>query len=184
MGKMNKNDHSTRKQVDKLDGQYIGALSIWFAYISEKKDQAKLSTGLPRTRFFSISLPCSCFSSKYRLRTQSRNHRASALQCASQKPQSDTPNDPTCQRPHHHHHTFAQTWPETLHFCWGRVYSDDKFVTEFVSPTCTTPLAQVHVGGCCSFQEFQQVCQLLGAVESNFSWWFLQGSKKIYNRSM
>lgn len=76
-------------------------------------------------------------------------------------------NDPACQRPHHHHHTFAQTWPEIVYFCCGRVYNNDNFVTEFVSPTCTTPLAQVHVGGCCSFQEFQQVCQLLGAGESS-----------------
>ena len=129
--------------------------------------KAKLLTGLPSTRFFSISLPCSCFSSKYRLRTRNQVKQVLCYSSFSQRAQFGTPNDPTCQRPHHHHHIFAQTWPETLCYCCGRVYDDDKFVTEFVSPTCTTPLAQVHVGGCCSFQEFQQVCQLLGAGESS-----------------
>lgn len=61
---------------NKLDGQYVN-LSI--ASISAKKKQAKLLTGLPSTRFFSISLPCSCFSSKYRLRT--RNQVKQVLYC-------------------------------------------------------------------------------------------------------
>ena len=48
---------------------------------SLQKKHAKLLTDLPSTRFFSISLPCSCFSSKYRLRT--RNQVKQVLYCSS-----------------------------------------------------------------------------------------------------